>query len=192
MADWARFCDFWAANFSPLRENDGLAVWREFVADQRTDQRLLEQALRPLAEAYGRAIDAMQPARRPTLAAVKSAYFGLLGDMRRARRASTGCATCGGGRWVCVAVKESCDPRDWPPMYRYVKPEDFAGTELVPCPDCGDVPPTWGPERLHLVRERALPERLQPGDPRIPAEYADCGAVLADRVIRAAVLGGRR
>lgn len=188
MADWARFCDFWAANFSPLRENDGLAVWREFVADPRTDERTLELALRPLAEAYSRAIEALQPARRPTLASVRKAYFDLIAARRRDRQ-TTNCGTCGGTRTLWMPCSKG---PEWPPNYKFLSVEDFAGCELVPCPDCGEH--NWGLERAHLVRSRGLPQYLAPDDPRIPDALAGCGRVAGDAVIRAVVLGhgGRR
>ena len=183
MADWARFCDYFAANFAPLKENDGLAVWREFICDPRTDERTLEAALRPIAEDYARAIANLQPARRPTLQAIRAAYFKTIKDRAAARQKSR-CDFCGGERmvWVLAGGSDS----EWPRDPYSVRPEDFAGTELCPCPECSGS--NFSPLRKNRIMDRAMPMRLLPGDCRAP-EGLPAGEQRGDYVLSWLVLG---
>ncbi len=163
MADWARFCDFFAANFSPLKENDGLRVWQEFITDNRTDERTLEAALRPMADDYARAIANLQPAKRPTLQAIRSAYFKLIKD-RAASRQKSRCDFCGGERMVWVLSGGTAG--EWPQDPYRLPPDEFCGVELCRCPECGGA--ELSPIRKQRLLERAMPMRLLPGDCRIP------------------------
>ena len=186
MADWARFCDYFAANFSPLKENDGLRVWQEFITDKRTDERTLEAALRPMADDYARAIANLQPARRPTLQAIKSAYFKLIKD-RAASRQKSRCDFCGGERmvWILSGGTEA----EWPLDPYRIRREDFAGTELCPCPECGTR--NYSPLQVSRLQERAMPMRLLPGDCRIP-EGLPNGEHRGDYALTWIVLEGRQ
>lgn len=158
--------ELWGASFNyTLSDSNGARYWAGFVNDQRCRFDVFMQAVEKYAKEYARDREAGYHPQVPTFQQVKSRYYALLKLSEEERTkdkfgaGASSCGCCFGEGWVTVL---SCrDAKNWPPDYRYIKPDQYPGCEVTLCPICHAE--TYKEfERRHRVESRSVPITVGP------------------------------